>query len=108
MVYGLGFKVEGSFRVEGLGLKVHGLGFRVFGFRLQGSRLRVETVRLGLVEPGPLKQKQGGRGSRGCGGGWGGGPSAFGRPRKIPFPGKKGGFGGGSVLEASADFDNHP
>ena len=37
MVYGLGFRVEGKFRVEGLGLKVHGLGFRV-----QGSRFKVE------------------------------------------------------------------
>ena len=43
MVYGLGFRVE---------LKVHGLGFRFFlglGFKVQGSRLRVETVRLGLI-----------------------------------------------------------
>ena len=26
MVYGLGFRVEGLFRIEGLGLKVHALG----------------------------------------------------------------------------------
>ena len=34
----MGFRVEGSLRVDGFGLKVHGLGFRVFGFRVQGSR----------------------------------------------------------------------
>ena len=93
-----GFRVEGFLRVEGLGLKVHGLGFRVFGSRVEGSS---QT----------LKQKGGrgvGAGGGAEGGSGGGGVACWAGPstalvlanRPLSDCGRPvglgGGFGGGS------------
>ena len=91
MVYGLGF------RVEGLGLRGHVLGFRVFGFRVQGSS---QTLKQKGSGQGTARERGGG-GVRGGGGGLLGWASTFplvlanrplsdcGRPWGVPFPGKK-------------------
>ena len=40
-VQSLRFRVQGLFRVEGLGFRVEGLGFRVEGFLFHGGSLRL-------------------------------------------------------------------
>ena len=97
---------------------IYGLGFRVlrvfFGFGVQGSRLRVETVRLGLIVKLSQASQGGGGWWQGRGGGgtaWGGPArrgfnlapanrplSDCGRPRGYPFQAEKGGFGLGGRI----------